>query len=140
MHSQISDEEIERILSGKDFEEEAAKEEQQREQKQLDISSGVNSMPPQLPRYLTFLSSSANPRDLLGIQAPGSVSPPISNGFRAVSSAGSLPFVARSLYQGTSPSSCLLPHFPRLPLRCASQQLNQILKKIFCYFSPTATR
>ena len=111
LNLQISDEEIERILSGKDFEEE----EQQRELKQIEMSGAMNS---NFTPYVPYLPSGANPTELLSIQASNRTSPSTSNGFVRGPPGNPLAFSGRPILENGNPQSRLLP-YQRHPLRYA---------------------
>ncbi|XP_076807619.1 nuclear receptor subfamily 6 group A member 1-like isoform X1 [Clavelina lepadiformis] len=116
---QISDEEIERILSGKDFEEEAAREEMQREnQHQPEQSNNAYShLPTSNTGYLPFLSPTANVRDSTALLTPNSSSPPMMNGLRGIPVSNAVSMGTGSILAGSSSQSQFMPQFQGVSLR-----------------------
>ena len=110
---QISDEEIERILSGKDFEEE----EKQQQQQQTLVNADHSANPYHNPGFLPYLSPGAVNQNAANALTQNSVSSPAINGFRGAPVSAAMPMAARNLLAGASAPSQFIPQLAGVQLR-----------------------
>nr|XP_018671659.1 nuclear receptor isoform X1 [Ciona intestinalis] len=115
---QISDEEIERILSGKDFEEEAAREEQQQQQQQMNLEQANNPYASMgHSSYMPLFSPGSGPQYPTNMISSSTGSPPLNNGMRNSSTSSSIPMNARSLMAGANSQLGFVPSMPGVHVR-----------------------
>uniref|UniRef100_H2YGS5 Nuclear receptor n=1 Tax=Ciona savignyi TaxID=51511 RepID=H2YGS5_CIOSA len=111
---QISNEEIERILSGKDFEEEAAREEQQQQQQQMEQ---VNNAYASIGHtgYVPLFSPGSGPQFPPNMMSSNSGSPPLNNGMRSAPTSASMN--PRSLLAGGNSQMGYMPSMQGMAAR-----------------------